>query len=241
MAGYTAKALRENPEIPDLSAPCTKRVPDPDRPPGSKKTIAVTKTYEEWARDEITRKGVTPPETLKGRKLSEFDPTTQAALIKAMGTSGTWGTDAPGEKVKYHDDVTGQVKAATWSCGISGVENAVRVYSGEDPNEVLGGHKVRSFYNNVSNPHHPDGYVTIDTHAISAAAGRKITAQDPRMDRLTGSPSLRSHGTHGTYPAVADSYRRVAAKHGLTPQQAQAIIWLQWRKEHPGGAEEEGE
>lgn len=147
------------------------------------------------------------------KRLSEYTPRQQAVILKAMG---------------QRDGVKSR-----WTCGADGVEKAVRIHHGESPADVLGGHKVRSFYNNILAPGNPGGYVTIDTHAISAAAGQKITSGDPRMTKLMGVPERSEYGSKGTYGAFADAYRRVAEKYDLNPSQVQAIAWVEWRKNNP--------
>ena len=225
-AEYTAKMLHQNPVIPDLSATKTKAYKIDG------KTVKVTKTFEEWARDEMASKHVGDVGALVGTKLSDHPPMVQAALIKAMSQIGHGTHD--GQPLAYRDDVTGNKSKVSWSCGLDGVAKAIRIWKGETPHEVLNGHKVRSFYNNMltgrSNNH---GDVTMDTHAVSAAAGRKWSAQSDPIKAFTAGTSLKSHGSKGLYAQFADSYRRVAAKHGLSPEQAQAVIWLQWRVDNP--------
>ena len=74
--------------------------------------------------------------------------------------------------------------------------------------------------------------VTVDTHALSAAVGKKVPAQDKRMVVLQ-SPSSRAYSVKGAYSIFADAYRNVAKKYNISPEQAQALIWIQWRKTHP--------
>ena len=157
---------------------------------------------------------------LEGHRLSELDPMRAAAALKAMGKA---------DGVSFINDA-GKREGARWTCGLPGISDAIRIARGEAPDDVLGGHKVRSFYNNILLG--STGDVTIDTHAISAAMGEKVTSQDARMT-IMDAPALAEYGTEGAYPIIADAYRTVAAENGLSPEQAQAIIWLQWRIEHP--------
>lgn len=233
-AEYTTKMLRENPTIPDLSQRLVK----------TRKVNGVTireeKTLEEWARAELAahRPPIVMPKVV-GTRLADHDVFTQASMIKAMSQAG-YGT-VDGKSLKFVDEYAdGRTKGVQWSCGLDGVSKAVRIYRGESPDAVLNGHKVRSFNNNMLAGHPSEVRsasnwrdVTIDTHAVSAAVNRKYAASSDEMNRFTGTPSLASHGASGLYPLFADSYRRVAEKAGLRPEQAQAVIWLQWRKEHP--------
>jgi len=224
-ARYVARMVKENPTVPDLSKQMTKdQFVEGVR-------VKQTKTLEEWARGEMIAKGLKPPDSLVGTKLADHDPMTQAALIKAMSQAGFGVKD--GRTLQFHDDVTGKTKGVQWSCGLDGVSKAIRIARGEAPGTVLNGHKVRSFYNNMlSGRSNPDPDVTIDTHAVSAAAGRKWAATSAPLKAFGSGTSLKSHGSVGLYAQFADGYRRVAAKHGMTVHEAQAVIWLQWRSEN---------
>ena len=180
------------------------------------------------ATGELAKKGI-GVDGMEGVRLSDVvrdgepeDLLRAAAAIKAMGKA---------DDVGFINDLTGKREGARWSCGLAGIAVAVGVARGGTPDDELGGHKVRSFYNNILLG--STGDVTIDTHAISAAVGEKVYGQDPRTGAIMGGPRLTEYGTKGAYPVLADAYRTVAAEFGLPPEQAQAIIWLQWRKEHP--------
>jgi hypothetical protein len=228
-ARFVARVLKEDAPIPPLTGMIKKPVlitdpADPKYVPGKQTFRSETHSAEEWARIELKRKGITL-ENPVGRRLSEFDPMTQAALIKAM-------SQKDGKAIQYKDDITGRPKGVTWSCGLDGISKAVRIYRGEPVNEVLNGHKVRSFYNNMLlGRSSKSGDVTIDTHAVSAAVGKRYPATSPQVQTFTGKPSLASHGSVGLYAQFADAYRRVAAKHRMPVHEMQAIIWLQWRSE----------
>ena len=220
-ADFTARMLTEDGIVPDLSKEITK-----DR--GGEK---VTMTAEGWARDELAARKITVG-AIAGQRLSSFkDPEAQAAIIKAWGTSGAG--DLGGRQVSYEDDQNGKTYGATWTCGNDGVAVAVRIHRGEAPDAVLGGHKVRSFYNNITGGGaSSDTSVTIDTHAFSAALGQKVPASDKRMGKINGVPSSRRFSTKGTYAVFADAYRAVAARHHLAVEDVQALVWINWRKTH---------
>ena len=94
------------------------------------------------------------------------------------------------------------------------VRKAERILQGEAPEDVLGGLKVCSFYQNIKSAG-TDPAVTIDRHAI-AAAGYKL----PK----SGTISL------GTYRAAERAYTIVGKEYGLTGAQAQAVVWLAHRR-----------
>lgn len=131
--------------------------------------------------------------------------------------------------------------------GYDGPTKGVAIARANDPsriNEQLNGAKVRSFYNNISNPGH-DGDVTIDRHMLKAMAMGTHRGQmqvdraihiDDHTASITSSPSVRT-GHVGVYAIGADAVRNVTVKvnaqraeQGLPPykaHQVQAIIWGQ--------------
>jgi hypothetical protein len=51
----------------------------------------------------------------------------------------------------------GKPRKAQMSMGAQNVAKAIDIYRGTDPDKVLSGHKVRSFYNNISDPENEQG------------------------------------------------------------------------------------
>jgi len=84
-----------------------------------------------------------------------------------------------------------------------------------DPLSFLGGLKVRAFYTCISTGGHTDE-VCVDRHAVAAY-------------QVPGDAVWASM-TPGRYAAVAKAYREAAAILGVTPAQAQAIVWCAWRQ-----------
>ena len=85
---------------------------------------------------------------------------------------------------------------------------------------------------NIMYPMSKGGHITADTHAIAGAFMRPLGQNDPEV--LVGlgnsSPSNNTHGLGGTYPIIAEAYRRAAAeasKEGeeILPRQMQSIVW----------------
>lgn len=79
-----------------------------------------------------------------------------------------------------------------------------------EPLEVLGGLKVRSFYENISQPWLREP-VTIDRHAFRTAT---------RWEHAKAVPTDR------VYRDVADAYRHAAKLVNLRPNELQAIVWV---------------
>lgn len=96
------------------------------------------------------------------------------------------------------------------------LDKALKIARGGDPEKILGGAKVRSFYHNILEPH-ASRETTIDTHMINALAG----GGHPVGDVLTRAVFKRP----AVYSIFAASVDRVAAKRGIRRSQVQAIIW----------------
>lgn len=83
--------------------------------------------------------------------------------------------------------------------------------------DTLSGQKVTSFFYNIYKPDDTN-YVTIDRHAIKAAIGKQT--------HKGGSVSI----TKRQYEAAGKLYKRLAKKHNLKPNEAQAIVWLVYKR-----------
>lgn len=89
------------------------------------------------------------------------------------------------------------------------IAKARRILSGESPDSVLGGLKVRSFYRNLIDPR-DDYHVTIDIWAVRAWYGdlkynKGITARQ--------------------YETIAADYRALARLYNMRPSEIQAVVW----------------
>lgn len=116
-----------------------------------------------------------------------------------------------------------------------GFAKAVDIARGGDPDKVLVGEKVRSFYNNIAHPE-SDRDVTIDARMVRAFADNpRLTVSSTIMGgKYEGMPA-------GPYVRVADSVRGVTDRWNeahpgmeMTPHQVQAIIWTEWGKVNDG-------
>lgn len=101
-------------------------------------------------------------------------------------------------------------------------------------------HKVRNFYNNITDPNAPFGDVTIDTHAISAGQFIPFSGGDAPVAHNLGSSVKTPKGTpaaatsgplgvKGTYGYHADAYRDVAKEAKELPRAYQSVVWEQIR------------
>lgn len=91
----------------------------------------------------------------------------------------------------------------------------------EDPEEVLGGDKVTSFYHNIL-AYDRAGHVTIDRHAVKAAV--------PHGSNLTANEASYYANTPTKYAKMSEAYRIAAKKLNILPHQLQAIVWVTWRR-----------
>ena len=138
------------------------------------------------------------------------------------GVLARYGDEFPNKK--------GQPIPVSW--GSTGeVSNAIKAFganSMSDISEALGGgHKVRSFFNNIIAPWSRKGDVTSDTHAVAAALLRPLGAGSPEAASGMGaaSPGNAETGLNGFYPHVAEAYRRAARDAGVLPRELQSITW----------------
>lgn len=95
------------------------------------------------------------------------------------------------------------------------LDKALRLLNGTAaPYDVLTTEKVRNFYNNIMSAGSCD-CVTVDTHAIAIAFGRKPTAKEAKA--IFDSPNK--------YDVIAEAYRTAAKAMNVSPPVMQAVTW----------------
>lgn len=115
------------------------------------------------------------------------------------------------------------------NCGLSAnVAKAERILNGEEPLDVLGGKKVRSFYLNIIGSGN-DEAVTIDRHAIAVCEGRAIP--DNELKSFFGAKRNRQYVAE--YVNAAEILSKEFGP--LTAAQVQATVWVWWRRNHAKG------
>lgn len=97
------------------------------------------------------------------------------------------------------------------------VEKATRLLFGEPVENVLGGKKVKAFYECMKDPWAHNGAVCIDRHAVRLATGWDLDTCYKYLGRV------------GVYEKIAECYRVVANHYGLKPWQVQAVTWIAFR------------
>jgi len=143
------------------------------------------------------------------------------------------------------------IDTASWNSYLP-IEKAVKIYrdpSLENINRQIGNnHKVREFYNVITNPNDPNG-VVIDTHAVAAGqmlphgSSAKAVHQnfgttptslakeqlarkgDPWIEGLDPSKKTGQTGATGDYPLHAEAVRQAAMMRGVHPSEMQSVTW----------------
>lgn len=125
------------------------------------------------------------------------------------------------------------------------ISNAVKALEANGNRDVISAamgnaHKVRSFYNNILDPHSANGDVTIDTHAVGAALLRQVSGAHASVMHNFGNAPMQAAkpkgweaaansiktGLSGTYAVYAQAYREAARELGIQPRQLQSAVWV---------------
>lgn len=173
-----------------------------------------------------------------GKRLSEYSLKEQASIIAAAGkrpmTAVATGGPKAGRTINANYVSNGNIEGAL---KIIRSDGSLQAISGE-----LGGHKIRSFYNNILTSAKADGPVTIDSHAFDiailggASQHGKAHVTDAQKMVLTNW-AVVSEGVKGLgYAPVAEAYRRAtvtvnsqrkaAGLVPLTVGEVQAVSWM---------------
>jgi hypothetical protein len=138
---------------------------------------------------------------------------TVAGILAALSPSVAWDDNVSVTRELIH---TGKVRV--YGGYRANLRKAERILAGENPRDVLGGHKVTAFYRLIRDGGN-DVDVVVDAHAASIADGKHyLWKQGPRLR------SLKQYG------ARAEAYRRAARKLDLDAHAVQAITWLAWKR-----------
>jgi hypothetical protein len=133
-----------------------------------------------------------------------------------------------GEAMGKATNKDGNPSSIGWQ-GYGTINKAIEIIkdgSKENISRQLGDmHKVRNFYNNISDPNSINGDVTIDTHAVAAGLLKPLAGSDAEVISNLSGKSSAVTGSTGTYPAFSDAYRLAAKERGLLPRQMQSITW----------------
>lgn len=137
----------------------------------------------------------------------------------------------------------GKAASGTWQ-SYENIAKAVSVYRNptmENISTQLGqAHKVRSFFNNINDPHNAAGDVTIDTHAYGIGLAKPLSINHPWIksgkSNMTNTGGSVKDGTSGAYALFQEGYTRAAKAAGIEPREMQSVTWEQWRRIHTKAA-----
>jgi len=135
-----------------------------------------------------------------------------AGVIAALSPMMNWDSNVAQARIAFREGT---------AMGL-GLDNncvkATRILYGEHPLDVLGGDKVRAFYNTIVDPRGFDVPV-IDRHAFDVAVGE--VTDEKRRGIL---------GRKGVYNLFGQAYIDAAKATGISASQMQAITWVTWRE-----------
>lgn len=147
------------------------------------------------------------------RILDPARPWAAAGIIAALSPMNGWDNNKNKAAQLYRQNGDGD------NVGLKrNVAKAIRIYSGDNPLDVLGGDKVRAFYATILDPN-GDIDPVIDRHAFDIAVG-EVTDEKRRG-------ILSRKGVYAEFAAV---YREAARIAGIGSAQMQAITWVAWRE-----------
>lgn len=191
----------------------------------------ILKVYEQAEPDEL-RYGLNwyHIANLEAKKLSmEFGVTVgqAAGIIAALSPNQSWLTNLNAVRTLLQavkdGKQPGDIKIPAYGLNkLKGFQIAL----GAKPSKVLGGLKVRAFYQNILRPN-SSLEVTVDGHAYSVWHGTRFRVTDGDNKAGQKIPNLAKMGR---YDAIAEDYREVARQLGLQPWQVQAVTWVVWRR-----------
>jgi hypothetical protein len=108
------------------------------------------------------------------------------------------------------------------------IENALSVLqdgSAENISRRMGSqHKVRSFYNNLSNPFDPRS-LTVDTQQVAATHLQPFSQEAPEVGFVMSGPASAHTGISGANPIYGDIGKRLGAANEIVPAQGQSVVW----------------
>ncbi len=139
-----------------------------------------------------------------------------AGIIAALSPRVQWSVNLAAAIAMVDAAIAGESEPI-----VAGLPNnrakAWLIANGADPSIVLSGPKVRAFFANITGDHNA---VTVDVWAARAAEGKR-----------------NNRGPDGKrYEAIADAYRRAAARRGISPRDMQAAVWTHIRGDAEGTA-----
>lgn len=177
----------------------------------------------------------TSDETKPAPKGAVADPSYKSRDYPAFNADGSEGPIRRNDPSKDYPE--GKPKPFVWGPTTTTLADCVRILqSNGDPRIVSAyltdAHKVRSFNNNILDPHSPNQDVTIDTHQVRGALFRRDVEAAVNQNfgnnagKGQGVAGKSAIGIKGSYPFYADATRLAAKELGVPyAQMVQAVTW----------------
>jgi hypothetical protein len=149
-----------------------------------------------------------------------------AGVIAALSPNNRWSRNISDAEalIKAFTLNDGNVEAVKVSTFGKNKEKATQILRGENPADVLGGLKVRAFYECIMGGES----VCVDGHAYSIWLGQRVpTTKTPKI-----SPKLYAT-IQADYLLAAEQISKITGKQ-YTGSDIQAITWLAWRNLYAG-------
>lgn len=152
---------------------------------------------------------------------TELDPTNvrrAVGIIAVLSPMTSWPENVKKARMVYATGTTYGMR--------NNVSKAERIFNGENPDDVVSGPKVSSFYHNILGD---NARVTIDRHAIDVAYG-KVQTDSERAQAVKTTKARDGYGIlRDAYNHVANIISEETGKI-VTGAQMQAIVWVYWRR-----------
>ena len=133
-----------------------------------------------------------------------------AGIIAALSPQSDWGSNISNALLTASEGTQKQTAANH--------NKAMRIRNGENPDEVLGGLKVKAFYHAILEPLNSHSPVTIDRHAVAIYLGR-----------TPGADSGKAFSNIHVWKRIEGAYERAAKHLGVNAHAVQATTWVEWR------------
>lgn len=161
------------------------------------------------------------------RTLDEEEGFKQYRIITPEGNFGDYVRNQPSKK-QLAAGLPGDYGDVGWGT-FKFIGNAISILEdGSVQNihlRVGGEHKVRSFFNNISDPDYA-GAVTMDTHANAAALLKPVSGKYLEVEVMMGKgPGSNNVGLQGLNAYFAEAYNRLAEELGVLPREVQSVTW----------------
>jgi hypothetical protein len=163
---------------------------------------------------------------------SEWDREVEkaAAVIAVLSPRLSWPKNVELARLAYEWRATepgSTVPPLDYWPGLKGnAAKAFRILSGENPDDVVSGPKVRAFWHTIVDPTDPRA-VVVDRHAFDVAVNRVMT--DKERGVLLGRKGAYDLIAK-TYTDAADVINGQAIGWEVTPAGVQAVTWDLWRR-----------